>query len=545
VTSQTTSQHSSQGSNVSSPFGKEADHGSSEANLSIEVETIEVRCPADGRLIGTVPVMGRQEVHEVARQLRIAQPAWEDLGPDGRSRHLFRFLEWIMDNEAHLVGIMQEESGKSWGDAALEVAMCVDLINYYGKHAKEFLADRKVRPWGAGGITKRLRVFARPYPLVGMITPWNGPLGGPILDGAAAMMSGAAVLFKPSEVVPLTWLEATRAWRDEIGAPQIMASVTGGPATGAAVVDEVDMIMFTGSTRTGRNIAVRAAERLIPCSLELGGKDAMIVLADADIERATNGAAWGAMWNSGQICLSVERVYVEAPIYDQFVSKVTDKVRQLRQGMDPDGSFATDVGAMATAAQVDIVERHVKDAVDKGARILTGGKRSETGLFFEPTVLVDVDHSMLCMRDETFGPTLPIMKVADEAEAIRLANDSTYGLSASVWTGDKRRGDRVTRQIEAGAVNINNVMIATFQLPLPMNGWKSSGIGVRSGGAAGILKYCRQKSVVSERIDLKSEPHWYPYTPKSSRLQARMVRLLGAPGWRRKLGLTPKTDRQQ
>jgi len=357
-----------------------------------------------------------------------------------------------------------------------------------------------------------------------------------MLDGVPALMAGAAVLFKPSEVTPLTWKEAVRGWLEDVGAPPVLANITGGPETGAAVVHAVDMMTFTGSTKTGRKIAAAAGERLIPCSLELGGKDAMIVLADANIERAAGAAAWGAMWNSGQICISVERAYVEAPVYDEFVSRVVHKVQGLRQGMDPDGSFSTDVGAMATQAQLDTVENHVQDALSRGAKVLTGGKRTSEGLFFEPTVLVNVDHSMSCMRDETFGPTLPIMRVADEEEAIRLANDSHYGLSSSVWTRDHRKADRVARKLEAGAVNINNVMMSTFQLPLPMSGWKTSGVGSRSGGASGMLKFCRQQSVVSERFNLKSEIHWYPYTPKSSRLQARMVRVLGAHDWRRKFG---------
>lgn len=502
-------------------------------------ELLEVRCPADGRVVGSVPVFGAAQVEQMAQQLRAAQPAWEELGPDGRAKHLFTFLDWLLDNQDHVVGIMQEETGKSWGDAGLEIAMAVDLINYYGKHAKEFLADRRIKPWGATGLTKDLRVYARPYQLVGMLTPWNGPLGGPLLDGVPALMAGCAVLFKPSEYTPLTWAAASRAWLEELGAPPVLGCATGGPDTGAAVVETVDMIAFTGSTRTGRKVAARAGERLIPASLELGGKDAMIVLADADLERASSAASWGAMWNSGQICISVERCYVEAPVYDEFVEKVVGKVRGLRQGMDPDGAFSTDIGAMESEAQLAIVEQHVQDAVERGATVLTGGQRGDRGLFFAPTVLVGVDHAMQCMREETFGPTLPIMRVDDEAEAVRLANDSKYGLSSSVWTSDPQRAQRVARQIEAGAVNINNVLISTFQLPLPMNGWKSSGIGARSGGAAGILKYCRQQSVVAERVHLKRDPHWYPYRPLSSKLQARMVRLLGARGWRRRLGLPP------
>lgn len=517
-------------------MGTETHEATATENNHVGTESIEIRCPANGHFVDIVPSLGRAEVAAAANELRAAQPEWEAMGPKGRSRHMLRFLDWILDNEDRLVSKIQAETGKSWGDAAMEITMAVDLINYYAGHAEDFLAGRKVRPWGAAGVNKRLRVYARPYPLVGLITPWNGPLGGPLLDGVAALMAGAAVLFKPSEFTPLTWAEATRGWLEDVGAPPVMANVTGGPDTGAAVVDEVDMIMFTGSARTGRKVAARAGERLIPCSLELGGKDAMIVLADADIDRAAGAASWGAMMNSGQACISVERVYVEAPVYDEFVSKVTEKVGSLRQGMDEQGSYQTDIGAMATEEQLDVVGRHVEDAVAKGAKALTGGHRCGDGRFFEPTVLVDVDHSMLCMRDETFGPTLPIMKVADERQAVSLANDSVYGLSASVWTRDRAKADRIARSIEAGAVNINNALVSTFMLPVPMSGWKRSGIGSRSGGAAGMLKFCRQQSVVLERIPLSSEPHWYPYNPRKNRLMARMVRLLGAHDWRRRLG---------
>ncbi len=497
---------------------------------------ITVRCPADGQVVGEVEVAGADEVASVCEQLRAAQPAWEALGPRERSAHLLRWLDWLLDNERRLLTLVQRETGKSWADASLEMSVAVDVINYFTSNAEVFLQDRNVKPAGPANAVRRLRVQARPYQLVGLITPWNGPLAGPMMDVVGALVAGAAVVSKPSEVTPLTWREVVRGWREEIGAPPVLAAVTGDGATGQAVVDAVDMVMFTGSVRTGRAIAVRCAQRLIPCSLELGGKDAMIVLADADLERAAKAAVWGGMTNSGQACISVERVYVESPVYDRFVELVTDQVAALRQGTDTPGSYTTDIGAMVTGAQLDIVADHVADAVANGARVLTGGQRAE-GNCFQPTVLVDVDHSMRCMREETFGPTLPIMRVADEDEAIALANDSEYGLSSSLWTSDRARADRLSRRIEAGSVSVNNALVATFQLPIPMGGWKSSGMGARFGGAHGVLKYCRQQSVVEEKFSLKSEPLWYPVVPAKSRFMSRAVRFLGAHDWRRKLGL--------
>ena len=504
----------------------------------VDSGVISVCCPADGRLVGTVPRNSAAEVRAVAANLRRVQPEWEALGPDGRARHLRAWRDWFLDNERRLGEMVQSETGKTWNDAAMEPMIGIDLINYLTKHASEFLAPRKVNPHGPAGAAKRLALVVRPYQLVGLITPWNGPIGNPMLDVVGALLAGAAVLSKPSEFTPLSWMEAVRGWREDIGAPPVLACVTGDGTTGAAVVDEVDMIMFTGSARTGRKIAARAGERLIPASLELGGKDAMIVLADADIDRAASAAVWGSMLNAGQACISVERVYVEAPVYEQFVEKVTAKVAALRIGMDGPGTFEAEIGAIATAAQLDIIEAHVNDAVAKGARILTGGRRREPGLFFEPTVLVDVDHTMDCMRHETFGPTLPIMRVAEEEEAIRLANDSPYGLSASVFTRDAARAQRVAARLEAGAVNINNVLSNLFQLPLPMGGWKESGIGTRLGGANALLKFCRSQAQVAERLNLAAEPYWYPVSRRKALLQARFMRLLGAQDWRRRLGLT-------
>jgi acyl-CoA reductase-like NAD-dependent aldehyde dehydrogenase len=501
---------------------------------------VEVRNPADGSLVGTVPDQTADEVRALADQLRAAQPAWEALGPKARARHLRKWLDWIVDNQDHILGLVHREAGKSWGDAQIEILVCMEVINYYTKHGEDFLADETRMPHGPASLTKELRIKYRPYPLIGVITPWNYPLGMPFMDVPGALMAGAAVLTKPSEETPLAWAECVRGWNEEIGAPQVLGCATGRGGTGRAVVDLVDMVQFTGSTATGRRIGVRCAERLIPASLELGGKDAMIVLSDAPLDRAIRGAVWGGLFNSGQSCIAVERVYVEEPIYDEFVSRLVDGVNKVRQGHDPQGSFATDVGAMATQSQLELVERQVADAVAKGAKVLTGGKRADKGLFFPPTILVDVDHTMACMRDETFGPLLPIMKVTDENEAIELANDSQYGLGGSVWTMSKERAERVGTRLETGGVNINNAMANVFQFPLPMGGWKESGLGHRFGGPNGIRKYCRQQAFLNERVNLSNETHWYPYSPMKGKLTARVLRLLEMHDWRRRLGLKPR-----
>ncbi|MFE5501308.1 aldehyde dehydrogenase family protein [Amycolatopsis japonica] len=501
--------------------------------------TVRVCSPADGRLLGVLPDETPEAVAEVVRALRARQPAWEGLGPRGRAVWLVKLRDWLLDEADRLADVLQAESGKPRAEASIEILWLAEMINYFAGNAVKFLADERVRPSGVLSLPKRLLKVYRPYPVVGVISPWNFPLAMPGMDVIPALLAGASVLLKPSDVTPLSATELARGWR-EIGAPEVLAVVTGTAATGAAVVDTVDFLQFTGSTRTGKLVARRAVDRLVPYSLELGGKDPAIVLADADLDRAVPGIAWGGLFNSGQACVSVERVYVEAGVYDDFVARLTTLVTSLRQGADDKG-YRFDVGAMATAAQRDLVQAHVRQAVEAGARVVTGGGPTGVGTFFEPTVLVDVDHTMTCVREETFGPVLPVIKVADADEAIRLANDSEYGLSATVWTRDLAAGERIARRLDVGAVNINDAYANLFAMSLPHGGWKSSGTGARFGGAHGLRKYTRRQAITAPRFSaLRKELQWYPYSRRRVRLTTRLLRAVVAGDPRRRFGRTGK-----
>ncbi|MRH90437.1 aldehyde dehydrogenase family protein [Nocardia sp. SYP-A9097] len=499
------------------------------ANGSAE---LEVRNPATGALAGTVPIDSAETVAAKVAALRLHQPEWEAIGPDGRKEWLLKLQDWLVDNTDELADILQSETGKARIDALIDPAFSIDLTGYYARRAGKFLADEHPSPHSPLARVKSLTRVFRPYPVVGVITPWNFPLAMPVIDLIPALAAGAAVILKPSEVTPLSAVALARGWR-EIGAPPVFDIVTGAGATGAAVVGNVDYVQFTGSTPTGRKIAAACTERMIPYSLELGGKDPAIVLADADLDRAAHGIAFGGLFNAGQMCISVERVYVEAPVYDEFLKKLTAAVKEVRQGVDG-REPKYDMGALANEAQADIVQRHVEEAVKAGARVLTGGKRTGVGTLFEPTVLADVDHTMTCMTEETFGPTIPVMKVADEAEAVRLANDSIFGLSASVWSGDKDRAERVARQLNAGAVNINDVFSNMFSFALPMGGWGLSGVGARWGGANGVRKYCRQQAITKPILPTQTkELLWFPYSPTKLAFSLSAMRAAGARGLRR------------
>src|SRR3954451_18389725 len=390
----------------------------SENGASAEEATFEVHRPADGSVIRSVPIDPPDRVAEVVGRVRAAQREWESIGFAGRRRWLERLRDWMIDNEPRLADVMQEETGKVRAEAEAEAPLISSAINYYSEHGEALLADETPTPNILPLRVKRLRIVYHPYPVVGVITPWNFPLLLALDDAIAALFAGCAVVIKPSEFTPLSTMEAVRGWKEEIGGPDILDVVNGLGETGGALIDEVDFVQFTGSDRTGKVVMKRAADTLTPVSLELGGKDPLIVLRDADLERAVNATTTGALANTGQICMAVERVYVEEPVYDEFVARLTDAVGKLRQGIDG-RSHGSDVGAMATPAQTDVVADHVEDARSKGARVLTGGKRKDgPGDWYEPTVIADVDHSMKVMTDETFGPVIPVMKVRDADEAV-------------------------------------------------------------------------------------------------------------------------------
>jgi len=506
-----------------------------EADAATQTAQIEVHNPATGERIATIPVDPPEAVAESVARVRANQPEWEALGIEGRYRWLGKLRDWLLDNSERVLDTMQAETGKVRADASGEPVYLSDLINFYGKKAAEFIGEESVRPHTSLLASKKLRVQYRPHPVVGIISPWNFPLILALGDAIPALQAGAAVVVKPSEFTPLGLAEVVKAWKEEIGGPDVFDCVQGVGETGGALVDAVDFVQFTGSDRTGRKVMARAAETLTPVSLELGGKDAMIVLDDADLDRAANAAAWGGMMNSGQICMSVERIYVEEPAYDSFVAKLTDAVGRLRQGADGKG-FGKEVGAMTSPNQTAIVEDHVQDALASGARALTGGGRLPgPGDYFEPTVLVDVDHSMKVMRDETFGPVVGVMKVRDAEEALRLANDSRYGLSGSVF-GERARAERIARRVECGAVNVNDVLVNYAAMDVPMGGWKQSGIGYRHG-EPGIKKYCRTESVVITRFGGKREPTWYPYTKARRRIISLAARAFNARDLKRRFGI--------
>jgi len=504
----------------------------------VNVQTILVRNPATLEKIAELPVASSADVAAVVARARQAQSLWRTKTFAERASFIYRFRDLLIDEQERLADVLTAESGKPRAEVyGNELFYVCDVIGFWAKNAERFLKPQKIRPHLFMFKAKKVISAYHPLGVVGIISPWNFPLVLTAGDAIPALMAGNAVVMKPSELTPLT-AQFVVALARKAGFPEnLLQVVIGAAKTAEALVDQVDMIAFTGSVEVGKQVMRRSADRLIPVSLELGGKDPLIVLKDADLERAANACVWGSLMNSGQVCTSIERVYVEEPVYQAFVDKVVKKVRSLRQGSSDE---EVEIGSMTSEDQFKKVSSQVADAIAGGAKVLTGGRANPkfSGFYYEPTVLVDVNQEMAVVKEETFGPVIPIIKVRDAEEALRLANDSRYGLDACVFTGNKQQALELAHRLHTGTVCINDGLVNYIIPDTPMGGVKDSGFG-RRHGAEGIRKFCQQKSIVIDRFGLKSDFPWFPSTHKKTAQMRRLISFLWRSGWKNKF-LAPK-----
>jgi acyl-CoA reductase-like NAD-dependent aldehyde dehydrogenase len=501
--------------------------------------------PATGEEVGRVPLVPAKEVAAAVGRARAAQSSWAGQSYGARGRIVMRARRIVLDDLEEIALLVSRETGKPVAEAvSMELAPTLDLMQFFARRAGRLLRAEKLDIGQYGLMGRSSRIVYRPLGTIGIISPWNFPWAIPLGEVVMALMAGNSVVLKPSELTPLTGLKIADVFRRAGLADGLLEVVTGDGTTGAALVEAgVDKIMFTGSVATGRRVALAAAKTLTPVVLELGGKDPMIVLEDADLETAASAALWGAFSNSGQACASVERCYVHESIAPRFIESVVEKTRALRQNV---GTTAdTDIGAMSSERQLTIVDEHVAEAVGRGARALTGGRRAAAlgGSFYEPTVLAGVDHTMTVMREETFGPVLPLMTFKNEDEAVRLANDSDFGLTASVWTRDLRRGRRVASQIEAGTVMVNEVLYTHGIAQTPWGGVKQSGLG-RTHGRLGLLELVAPHHIHVNRLARLHDVWWFNYTPGAAQLFRSLARRFATGSLLQTLLLSPQMLRR-
>jgi succinate-semialdehyde dehydrogenase/glutarate-semialdehyde dehydrogenase len=455
--------------------------------------------PMTGAPLASLPMSTRQDVQVAMASARSAQRAWARTSMAHRERILLRFHDLVLDRQVELLDLVQLESGKARRHAFEEVLDCAIVARHYGRRAAAYLKPR--RHLGAFPVLTQSVEHHRPKGVVGIVSPWNYPLSLSITDALPALMAGNAVVLRPDLQSSLSALLGVELLV-EAGLPDgVFQVVLGdGPTTGQAVVDLADYVCYTGSTATGRAVAQSAAKRLVSFSLELGGKNSMYVAADASVNKAVEGAVRACFSSAGQLCISAERIILHEAIADEFTTTFVAAVGRMTLGTALE--YGYDMGSLVSAAQLERVTAHVEDARAHGARVLAGGRaRPDLGPFvYEPTVLEDVTSAMTCRDGETFGPVVSIYRVASDEEAIRLANDTEYGLNAAVYTRDISRGREIAAQIQTGTVNINEAYAAAWgSVGSPMGGMKQSGMG-RRHGAEGILKYTESQNVTAQHL---------------------------------------------
>ena len=474
----------------------------------------EKHSPVTGERMGEYAIAGQDAVDAAVARARTAFPGWRDTPLEVRLEAINRGRHVLAEHGDAYARKISADTGKPIIEALMfELAVIPLFLDHYLKRAPKLLARRKVgTPLALPGKTSYIEHF--PRGVVGIISPWNFPFQLSVLPMISALIGGNTVVLKPSEVTPISG-EVVADFFNRIGLPPgVVEVVQGDGSTGAALCRaQVDMLFFTGSVVTGRKVMVAAAEKPIPVELELGGKDAFIVCADANLERAAEAAVFGAMANCGQACVSVERVFVVDSVHDRFVELVKRKLAKLKIGGPDDQA---DMGPMTFARQLETVQRHVEAAQQAGAKVLSGGTRLDRpGLFFPPTLLTDIRPDMEIYREETFGPVLPVIRVRDEEEAVRLANASEFGLAGSVWTQDIDKGLRIASRLESGQVMVNDVFSSVGHPGLPFGGIRSSGIG-RYHGDEGLLSFMNTKAILVDRGKADYDPIWFPHKDKLS-----------------------------
>jgi succinate-semialdehyde dehydrogenase/glutarate-semialdehyde dehydrogenase len=475
--------------------------------------------PVTGAEVGRFPIADAEAVAAAVRRARAAQVWWQELGFAGRRKRLLRWRSLMTARLDELIELMHAEMGKTRADALVELAPALSHVAWAARNARRVLRARRVRgtlvlPEFAGSVEYE------PYGVIGVIGPWNYPINTPMGSIAYALAAGNAVVFKPSEYTPAIGKWYVDIFAEVVPEHPVLQIVFGLGETGAHLVRSgVDKVAFTGSPRTARKIIAACAETLTPVLIEGGGKDAMIVDVDADLDAAADAAVWGGMTNAGQTCIGIERVYVAAPVYDAFVDKVAARARAVRVGPEP----TADIGPITMPGQIEVIRRHIDDAIARGARAVVGGPDAVQPPFVHPTVLVDVPEDAAAVREETFGPTLTVTKVDDVEEALRRVNASAYGLGGAVF--GRRRARRLAREMRAGMVSINGVLTFAGFPSLPFGGLGESGFG-RIHGDDGLREMARPKAIARRRMRSPLPTTSFTRTPRQTRLIERVIRLV-------------------